>query len=91
MYQAENSSYSDFVYGEDILMLESEAIAIGDTVGICKANLFLERFKRLKKIPNTLEVVDLGGAREAMCKTANSTYQIPVDWIFKIVELEAVR
>jgi hypothetical protein len=53
-------------------------------VAICKTNLFLDRFKRLKKTPNTLTVTELGGANEAMCKNGNATYQIPVDWIFKI-------
>jgi predicted P-loop ATPase len=85
-YHVENSTMSDHVYGEDILMLESEAIAIGDTVAICKASQFLDRFKRVKKLPNTLTVTDLGGAREAMCKNGHATYQIPVDWIFKVTQ-----
>jgi len=84
MYHIEWSTGSDHVFGDDILLLESEAIAIGDTVAICKTNLFLDRFKRLKKTPNTLTVTELGGANEAMCKNGNATYQIPVDWIFKI-------
>lgn len=87
MYHVENSTISDHVYSEDILMLESEAIAIGDTVAIAKANLFVERFKRVKKIPDRLIVTDLGGAHEAMCKAGNATYQIPVDWIFKVLEV----
>ncbi|MFN7807644.1 MAG: VapE domain-containing protein, partial [Pseudanabaena sp.] len=84
MYHIEWSTGSDHVFGDDILLLESEAIAIGDTVAICKTNRFLDRFKRLKKTPNTLTVTELGGANEAMCKNGNATYQIPVDWIFKI-------
>jgi hypothetical protein len=87
MYHVENNSTSEYVYSEDILLLESEAIAIGDTVSICKANLFLDRFKRVKRIPNTLTVSDLGGAREAMCKNGSTTYQIPVDWIFKVTQV----
>ncbi len=87
IYHVENSNISDHVYREDILMIESEAIAIGDTVAICKANLFLDRFKRVKNLPNTLTVADLGGANEALCKNGNATYQIPVDWIFKISEV----
>jgi predicted P-loop ATPase len=84
-YQAQNSTMSEYVYADEISMLESEPIAIGDTVAIAKANLFSERFKRCKRVPDTLLVTDLGGANEAMCKNGTATYQIPVDWIFKIM------
>jgi len=87
MYHVKNSAISDHVYGEDIWMLESEPIAIGDTVAIAKANLFAEKFKRCKKIPNTLLVTEFGGANEAICKNGSATYQIPVDWIFKVCEV----
>ncbi len=89
MHHIEWSTGSDHVFGDDILLLESEAIAIGDTVAICKTNLFLDRFKRVKKLPNTLTITKLGGANEAICKNGNATYQIPVDWIFKISEVTA--
>lgn len=84
-YNVANSTLSELVGIDDIFMLESKAIAIGDTVAICQASLFLERFKRVKKLPNTLQVVELAG-HEAMCKAGDATYQIPMDWIFKITD-----